>query len=50
MNIDLIRAAEARLKGAVRETPLLSSPALDDMAGRPVLGTGRLTDGHTDGR
>ena len=37
MNIDLIRAAEARLKGAVRETPLLSSPALDDMAGRQVL-------------
>ncbi|MCV2868780.1 threonine/serine dehydratase [Defluviimonas sp. WL0002] len=37
MNIDMIRAAEARLKGAVRETPLLSSPALDAIAGRRVL-------------
>ncbi len=37
MNIDMIRAAEARLRGAVRETPLLSSPALDAIAGRRVL-------------
>ena len=37
MNIDMIRAAEKRLAGEVRETPLLSSPALDEMAGRRVL-------------
>lgn len=37
MNIDMIRAAEARLRGAVRETPLLTSPALDAVAGRRVL-------------
>ncbi|MCT8328394.1 threonine ammonia-lyase [Albidovulum sediminis] len=37
MNIDMIRAAEARLRGAVRETPLLTSPALDAIAGRRVL-------------
>lgn len=37
MNIDMIRAADTRLKGRVRETPLLSSPFLDEIAGRRVL-------------
>lgn len=37
MDIDAIRAAKARLKGYVRHTPLLSSPFLDDIAGRRVL-------------
>lgn len=37
MDIDAIRAAELRLKGYVRHTPLLSSPFLDDIAGRRVL-------------
>ena len=37
MDIDAIRAAEARLKGHVRETPLLTSPFLDDIAGRRVF-------------
>jgi len=37
MDIEMIRAAEARLKGYVRHTPLLSSPFLDDIAGRRVL-------------
>ncbi|MCV2863570.1 threonine/serine dehydratase [Albidovulum sediminicola] len=37
MNIEMIRAAAGRLHGAVRETPLLSSPALDAIAGRRVL-------------
>ena len=37
MNIDMIRAAEGRLAGRVRRTPLLSSPFLDDIAGRRVL-------------
>ncbi len=37
MNIDAIRAAAQRLQGHVRQTPLLSSPALDAMAGRRVL-------------
>lgn len=37
MNIDMIRAAERRLRGHVRETPLLSSPFLDEIAGRQVL-------------
>ncbi len=36
MNIDMIRAAQARLAGHVRRTPLLSSPFLDEMAGRRV--------------
>jgi threonine dehydratase len=35
--IALIEAARDRAKGVVRETPLLSSPFLDDIAGRPVL-------------
>lgn len=36
MNIELIRAAAARLKGHVRRTPLLNSPFLDEIAGRRV--------------
>jgi threonine dehydratase len=36
MNIDLIRAAAKRLHGHARRTPLLSSPFLDDIAGRKV--------------
>ncbi len=36
MNIDMIRAADRRARGHIRRTPLLSSPALDDLAGRPV--------------
>lgn len=35
--IDLIEAAAARLMGHVRRTPLLSSPFLDEIAGRRVL-------------
>jgi threonine dehydratase len=37
MNIDLIRAAAVRLDGHARRTPLLSSPFLDEIAGRRVL-------------
>ena len=37
MNIDMIRAAAARLKGHVRHTPLLSSPFLDEIAGRRIF-------------
>ncbi|SPF77930.1 threonine ammonia-lyase [Pseudoprimorskyibacter insulae] len=37
MNIDMIEAAAARLSGHIRRTPLLSSPFLDDLAGRRVL-------------
>lgn len=36
MNIDMIRAAAARLEGHARVTPLLNSPFLDDIAGRRV--------------
>lgn len=36
MNIEMIRAAQERLKGHVRHTPLLSSPFLDEIAGRRV--------------
>ena len=36
MNIDMIRAAATRLEGVVRRTPLLSSPFLDEIAGRRV--------------
>lgn len=36
MNIDMIRAAAQRLDGHARRTPLLSSPFLDDIAGRRV--------------
>ena len=37
MNIEMINAANARLDGRVRRTPMLSSPFLDDIAGRRVL-------------
>jgi len=37
MNIDMINAAAARLDGHARVTPLLSSPFLDEIAGRRVL-------------
>ncbi|MEJ6477891.1 MAG: pyridoxal-phosphate dependent enzyme, partial [Octadecabacter sp.] len=37
MNIDMIRAAAARLHGHARHTPLLSSPALDAIAGKRIL-------------
>ncbi len=37
MNIDSIRTAAARLDGHARRTPLLSSPFLDEIAGRRVL-------------
>ena len=37
MNIDMITAAAARLNGHVRRTPLLSSPFLDEIAGRRVF-------------
>ena len=37
MNIDMIRAAQKRLDGHARVTPLLSSPFLDEFAGRRVL-------------
>lgn len=36
-DITMIRAAAERLKGHARRTPLLSSPFLDDIAGRKVL-------------
>lgn len=37
MNIDMIRAADARLQVHKRVTPLLSSPFIDEIAGRRVL-------------
>lgn len=37
MNIEMIRAAQKRLAGHARMTPLLSSPFLDEVAGRRVL-------------
>ncbi|OSQ51454.1 threonine ammonia-lyase [Marivita geojedonensis] len=37
MDIERIEAAAGRLKGHARVTPLLSSPFLDDIAGRRVL-------------
>lgn len=37
MNIEMIRAAAARLEGHVRRTPLLGAPVLDEIAGRRVL-------------
>lgn len=37
MNIDMIRAAAKRLEGHVRRTPMLTSPFLDEIAGRQVL-------------
>ncbi|UWR23245.1 threonine/serine dehydratase [Sulfitobacter sp. S190] len=36
MNIDMIRAAAGRLDGHARQTPLLNSPFLDEIAGRRV--------------
>ena len=36
MNIGMIRAAAVRIEGHARRTPLLSSPFLDDIAGRRV--------------
>lgn len=36
-SIELIESAADRLKGHVRETPLLTSPFLDEIAGRRVL-------------
>ena len=36
MNIDMIRAAAARIKGHARRTPILTSPFLDEIAGRRV--------------
>ncbi|MFA3917350.1 threonine ammonia-lyase [Ruegeria hyattellae] len=36
-DLSLIEAAAKRLKGHARETPLLSSPFLDELAGRRVL-------------
>jgi len=37
MNIDMIEAAAQRLKTHARRTPLLSSPFLDEIAGRPLF-------------
>lgn len=37
MNIDMIHAAAERIKGHARQTPFLSSPFLDDIAGRPLF-------------
>ena len=37
MNIDMIHAAAARLEGKARKTSLLSSPLLDEIAGRQIL-------------
>lgn len=37
MNIDMIRAAAQRLKGHARRTPILTSPFLDEIAGRRVF-------------
>ncbi|WP_208347586.1 threonine ammonia-lyase [Pseudaestuariivita rosea] len=37
MNIDMIEQAAGRLQGHARRTPLLSSPFLDDIAGRRVF-------------
>src|SRR6056297_147268 len=36
-DISMIEAAAARAKGVVRRTPLLTSPFLDDLAGRPLF-------------
>ncbi len=37
MNIEMIRAAQTRLASHARRTPLLSSPFLDEVAGRQVF-------------
>ena len=39
MDIGLIRAAEARARGAIRRTPLLSAPALDALAAQGLAGS-----------
>lgn len=36
-DITMIRSAALRLAGQARRTPLLSSPALDDLAGKPLF-------------
>ncbi len=36
MNFEMIRAASVRAEGHVRRTPLLSSPFLNELAGRPI--------------
>ena len=36
MNIDMIHAAAERIGTRARRTPLLTSPFLDELAGRPV--------------
>ena len=36
-NFEMIQAAASRLEGKAVKTPLLSSPFLDDIAGRPVF-------------
>jgi threonine dehydratase len=37
LNIDMIRAAAERIKGHARRTPILTSPFLDEIAGRRVF-------------
>ncbi len=37
MNIDMIRAAAQRIQGHARRTPILTSPFLDEIAGRRVF-------------
>ncbi len=37
MNIEMIEAAAGRIAGVVRRTPMLTSPFLDEIAGRRVL-------------
>ncbi|MFA8441387.1 threonine/serine dehydratase [Yoonia sp.] len=37
MNIEMIRAAAGRIKGHARRTPILTSPFLDEIAGRRVF-------------
>lgn len=37
MNIEMIEAAAARIRGHARRTPLLSSPFIDEIAGRRVF-------------
>ena len=37
MNIEMIRAAAERIKGHARRTPILTSPFLDEIAGRRVF-------------
>ena len=36
-SVDLIYSADKRLEGNIRETPILSSPLIDEIAGRRVL-------------